>query len=104
MSFLYIGLLIFSIIGLGIADWRYKLAIFRNARIAILLLILVVMFFLLWDMSGVSLGIFFAGDSPYMTHFFVLPDVLIEEIFFLVLLGYFTLILWTGSKKIWPNM
>lgn len=98
MNWLYLGILLLSIAGVVAADWRYKLAFFVNKRATILTIATSVLFFLAWDVLGVQLKIFFVGDSKYLSGLRVLPEVPIEEIFFLILLCYTVLITWRRLK------
>jgi lycopene cyclase domain-containing protein len=53
--------------------------------------VLGVLFFLAWDLSGIGLGIFFRGETPFMTGVVIAPELPIEEVFFLTLLCYLTM-------------
>jgi lycopene cyclase domain-containing protein len=55
-----------------------------------------VLFFLIWDLAGIGLGIFFRGPSPLVTGILVAPEVPLEEIFFLTLLCYLTMNVFAG--------
>lgn len=88
-----IGLL--TVIGLLLlADFRFKLAFYFDRNRTIKTLATAVGFFLIWDILGVTLGIFFPGDSRYTMHINILPLIRLEEIFFLSGICYLTLILW----------
>ncbi|WP_062290471.1 lycopene cyclase domain-containing protein [Demequina phytophila] len=93
-SFAYLGALLVSIAGLVLLDRRYRVAVFDRPRPALLTVAIAVAFFLAWDAVGVGLGIFFIGDAPYLTGVLLAPEVPLEELFFLVLLVYQTLLLW----------
>lgn len=99
MGFVYVGALLVSITGLAILDWRYRVALFRDARRTLATVGVGVVVFLLWDLAGVLLGIFFRGDAPYMTGILVGPEIPIEEVFFLILLCYQTLLLWLAFSR-----
>jgi len=92
MTGLYFGLLVLSIIGTVLLDYRHKLALFVDARRTILVVVLSVVFFLGWDMNGVSNGVFFKGDSDLLVGWDVATEVPIEEVFFLTLLSHLALI------------
>ncbi|MFN3865134.1 MAG: lycopene cyclase domain-containing protein [Demequina sp.] len=98
-GWLYLAALTVSLLGLGTLDWRYRLALFSDARRTVLTLASAVVFFLLWDLVGVGLGIFFRGDAPYMTGLLVAPEVPVEEVVFLTLLTYQTLLLWRAFSR-----
>lgn len=91
MSFVYLIALLFSLAGMVVLDWRYTLFFWANTRRATIVMSVGVVFFLAWDYVGVDLGIFFPGDSPWDTGWMVTPEIPIEEVFFLVMLCYFTM-------------
>lgn len=90
----YLIALVVSITGLVTLDARYRIAIFDRPRPALLTIVIGVAFFLVWDAIGVGLGIFFVGEGPYQTGIMLAPEVPLEELFFLILLVYQTLLLW----------
>lgn len=55
--------------------------------------------FLVWDVLGISLGIFFSGGSPYTLPYMVAPELPVEEFFFLFLLCYITLLIYRGQQR-----
>lgn len=99
MQYLYLGALLFSITGLSILDYRYKLAFWHNRRQAFLTVVLSILFFIVWDAAGIALGIFFHGNSPYALPARIAPEFPIEELFFLFLLSYVTLLAWRLMEK-----
>ncbi len=92
MSFLYLGALLVSIAGLATLDFKYRLAFGKNVRYRCLI-ILSVAFFLVWDLAGIALGIFFRGNSNHLTGITLSSELPVEEIFFLILLSYSALLL-----------
>lgn len=92
MSFLYLGALLVSIAGLATLDFKYKLALGKNRQYRCLI-ILGVAFFLVWDLAGIALGIFFRGGAAHLTGITLSSELPIEEIFFLILLCYSALLL-----------
>ena len=98
-SWLYLTALLVSIGGLGVLDWRYRVALFADARRTVLTIVIAVAFFLVWDLIGTGLGIFFIGDGPYQSGIVIAPEVPLEEVFFLVLLTYQTLLLWRAFSR-----
>lgn len=102
-QYTYLALLLFSISGLAMLDLRYHLAFWRNRRAASLTIGSGVLLFLLWDILGIGLGIFLHGNSPYSLPLRLFPEFPIEELFFLFLLCYVTLLLYTGGVKIWQR-
>lgn len=103
MQFTYLGILFFCIIGMVVLDRQYSLALFRDVRATVLTLIVAVAVFVVWDALGIGLGIFFSGQSEYMTGWYLAPEVPVEELFFLAFLSYFTLIVYLLGEKLWPR-
>lgn len=99
MSFAYLGALLVSLGGLAVLDWRYRLAVWDQSKRSLTVVGVGVAFFLILDLIGVSLGIFFRGPSEYMTGILVAPEVPLEEVFFLTLLTYQTLLAWRGFER-----
>lgn len=97
-----IGLLI-GITGMAIIDWRYKLAFWHNARRTLITLAIAIGVFIIWDILGIALGIFFHGGSPYALPLRIAPEFPIEELFFLTLLCYCTLVIYQGVSRRWPR-
>jgi lycopene cyclase domain-containing protein len=88
----YLAILVVSLAGLGLTDWRHRLAFRVNPKAAGITVAVGVAFFLLWDFAGIALGIFFRGDAPHLTGIMLAPELPLEELFFLTLLCYSTLI------------
>lgn len=99
MSFTYLGLLAFSLAGLGSIDWKFGLAFFGQPLRALLTIVLPTIFFLIWDASGIALGIFFKGQTQLLTGVMLAPEIPLEEPFFLVLLCYTTLIVFLSFDR-----
>jgi lycopene cyclase domain-containing protein len=99
LSYAYLAVLLFSLTGLALIDYRYKLAFFSNWRRASVSILLPVVFFLLWDLAGILLGIFFRGQTDHLTGILLAPELPVEEPFFLVLLSYTTLILFLSIRR-----
>lgn len=93
MNFLYLLTLAVSLAGLGVLDHKHKLAFFKNPKAALIATGLPYLLFVIWDFTGIYLGVFFKGDSPYLSGLMLAPDFPIEELFFLGVLCYSTLII-----------
>ncbi len=103
MQFAYLSALLFSIAGMVTLDYRYKLALFTNTRATILTVLTSVGVFVLWDATGIGLGIFFSGKSQYMSGLYLAPEFPIEELFFLTFLCYFALIIYRLGGTVWQR-
>lgn len=91
MGLLYLLALLVSITGMVVLDRRFTLFFFRDARRASIVLAAGLVFFICWDLAGIGLGIFFRGETSFMTGLQLAPELPIEEIFFLTLLCYLSM-------------
>lgn len=99
----YLFGLLLSIIGMSLLDRRFKLAFWYDRRRTLLVVLLSIIVFTIWDLSAIGLGIFIHGSSQYMLPFTILPHFPLEEIFFLALLCYCTLVIYRGGEKLWQR-
>lgn len=103
MRYFYLATLLFSLSGMIILDFRYRLALFYDVRRTLLTVTIGVVTFIIWDILGIALGIFFSGHSVYMSGIYLGPEFPIEELFFLVFLCYFTLVLHRLGETRWSR-
>ena len=101
MQFAYMAVILFSMFGMFTLDRKYHLAFFYDWKRTTIVLVLGLAVFSLWDIIGIKLGIFFSGNSMYMSGWYVLPDFPVEEVLFLILLCYFTLVIYRMGEKAW---
>lgn len=99
VPFIYLSLLLISILGLGAIDHRHQLALFVSPRATIVSVAVAVTVFLVWDLVGIALGIFFRGDAPHLSGLLLAPELPVEELFFLILLSYNTLLVYQGFAR-----
>ena len=97
INFAYIAALAVALTGMVLLDRRFSLFFWRDARRAAIVLPLGVAFFLVWDLGGILLGIFFRGQAEFMTGLLIGPELPIEEVFFLTLLCYNTMNAYTAA-------
>ena len=95
----YLSGLIFSLVGLGLLDWRFRTAFTINKKAAAFAILIPTIFFILWDVAGIAMGIFFRGDTSHLTGILLAPEFPIEELFFLLLLNYTALTLFTTVTR-----
>jgi lycopene cyclase domain-containing protein len=93
-----IGLCV-SLAGLAVLDYRYKLTFWYNTRRTCWTIGTAVGVFVIWDILGILLGIFFHGGSLWTLPLRILPEFPIEELFFLSLLCYVTLLLYRRLEQ-----
>ena len=91
MGFAYLTALAIALFGMVTLDRRFRRFFWQGPRAAAIVLITGVAFFLVWDLAGIGAGIFFRGETVFMTGLQVAPELPIEEIFFLTLLCYLTM-------------
>lgn len=99
VPYLYLIALILSILGVGLLDFTHKLALFVEARATLLAVTISVAVFLAWDIVGIINGIFFRGDAPHLSGILLAPELPLEEVFFLTLLCYNTLVVYRWASK-----
>lgn len=101
LGFSYLGALLFSLCGMLVLDKRHTIALFADARRTVMTVVVSVLVFIVWDVLGIGLGIFFSGKSPFMSGLYLAPEFPIEELLFLTFLCYFTLILYRLGERRW---
>ena len=91
MNFLYLAALLVSLAGMVMLDRRFQLFLWHDARRATIVLTTGIVFFLIWDLTGIDTGVFFRGEGQWMTGIQLAPELPLEEVFFLTLLCYMTM-------------
>ena len=99
MEWFYLIGLCIGIAGMAVIDWRYNLAFWHAPKRAALTITLSMLVFILWDFFGIFLGTFYHGASQYSLPFTIAPEFPIEELFFLFLLSYCALVIYTGVSS-----
>ena len=98
MPWYLIGLVV-AISCLALIDYRFKLAFFFDKKRTVATLSTAIALFVVWDVLGIWLGIFFHGGSTLTLPFRIIPEFPIEELFFLLLLTYTTLVAYRFLEK-----
>ncbi|HEY1529266.1 MAG TPA: lycopene cyclase domain-containing protein [Galbitalea sp.] len=91
MPFVYLAALLVALAAMVVLDRRFRLFFWRGALRAGVVLAVGLVFFLVWDLQGIRLGIFFRGETTFMTGWQWAPELPLEEPFFLLLLCYLTM-------------
>ena len=94
MQYLYLGILLFSIGGLVYTDKRFELILFPHYKTSAKIIIGSVTFFLLCDILGVILGVFSTNSDRVSGLFIFSQNMPVEELLFLTLFSYVTLLTW----------
>lgn len=104
MSLLYLTILVVVVSAFTAMDARWRLVFFvpgARSRIAAGATIAIgVTLFLLWDAAGIAFGIFFRGENDLMTGVLIAPELPVEEVVFLALLGYQTLFFTAVARRL----
>lgn len=87
----YLAALAIALTGMVLLDRRFGLFFWRDARRARIVLPVGVALFLAWDAAGIGLGIFFRGQTEFMTGALIASELPVEELVFLTLLCYLTM-------------
>lgn len=95
----YLICLLITIACLLLLDARLRLAFWRHGLRTAIVLLISEGLFLLWDLLGFKLSIFFPGHSQYQLGWLFLPGIPLEEVFFLFVLSYVTLLLSNARRK-----
>lgn len=95
----YLACLLVSLAGVATIDRRWRLFVWDRPRAAVVVLVVGLAYFVLWDLAGIALGLFHRGDTRWMTGLQVAPELPVEELFFLVLLCWSTMCLWCGGRR-----
>lgn len=99
MNLLYLTFLFVSLAGVTALDLRHRLFLGRDPARALAVLGVGVTFFLLWDLAGIALGIFFRANGPFATGIMLAPELPIEEPLFLLFLCELTMVLACGAER-----
>lgn len=81
-----------------VIDYRLKLALFVHPKRTITLLAITIFFFVAWDIAGIVLRIFFIGQNQYLLGIRI-GQFPLEELFFLLLLNYTSLVVYLVIKR-----
>ena len=100
LSFAYLAALLVSLTGMVVLDRRFGLFFWRAPRAAAVVLAAGVLFFLAWDLVGINRGIFYRGETSFMTGLQVAPELPVEEVFFLTFLCYLFMNALQGARML----
>ncbi|WP_250891145.1 lycopene cyclase domain-containing protein [Clavibacter michiganensis] len=100
MGVLYLAALLLTLGCMMLVDRRWRLFFWRDRTAAAVTTLVGVAFFLAWDVAGISQGIFFRGETAFMTGILVGHELPLEEVFFLTLLCYLTMNMVNGASRL----
>lgn len=96
----YLAVLAVSAAGIATIDHRWRLAAFRAPAATALAVTASVALLLTWDVLGVRSGVFFRGQTEFMTGLLVAPEIPVEEVVFLSFLSYLALVAANGVVRL----
>jgi len=99
MSLVYAVALLLSGACLVLLDLRFGLVLRRRPVASAIALVAGLAFFVAWDAAGIALGVFRHVDSRWASGVLLAPEFPVEELLFLLFLGYLTLILLSGWRR-----
>ncbi|MBD7995555.1 lycopene cyclase domain-containing protein [Arthrobacter sp. Sa2CUA1] len=102
MGALYLLCLLASIGCMVLLDHRFRLFFFAAPWRAAAVLGAGLAFFLVWDLFGIGLDIFYRGETRFMLGVELAPHLPVEEAFFLAFLCYLTMVLY-GLLRVLPG-
>jgi lycopene cyclase domain-containing protein len=85
-----IGLLV-ALTGMVVLDLRFRLFFGAAPVRAAIVMAVGLAFFLIWDLAGIGLGVFFRSAPDLLIGVQLAPELPLEEVFFLALLCYTTM-------------
>lgn len=94
MQYVYLLTLLVSLSGLATLDKKYGLALFWDLKKTLIALLAGLLFFLVWDVAGIVLGVFSTNQAWVSGLYVGTPDLPVEEFLFLILLNYQVILLW----------
>lgn len=100
MGVVYLSALLVSLGCMLLLDWRFRLFFWRDALSASIVTAVGLVFFLVWDVAGIALGIFFRGEGAIATGILLAPELPLEEPVFLVFLVVCTMVIYTGAVRL----
>ena len=100
MPGLYLLFLAISAIGVGLVDWRLRLALPVAPGRTLAAVGIGTAFFLVWDALGIASGIFVKGGSTLLLGIDLAPQLPLEEPLFLAFLSYLALVAWAGAVRV----
>ena len=78
---------------MALLDHRFRLVLWADLRRGLLVLVIGIAFFLLWDVVAIAAGFYHRGQSEAMTGIMLGPELPLEELVFVSFLCYLTLVL-----------
>ena len=100
MPGIYLGAILFSLLGIALVDVRFRLALRPHPGRTLLATVAGTVFFLAWDLAGIAAGVFVQGDSPLYVGVELAPHLPLEEVAFLMFLSYLTLVCWNAALRL----
>lgn len=99
MPGIYLGAILFSLIGMMLIDGKYSLALWIAPARTTVSVLIGTAFFLAWDLVGIATGVFVKGESPLFVGVMLAPHLPLEEVFFLLFLSYLAVVMFAVFER-----
>ncbi|MDQ1083843.1 MULTISPECIES: lycopene cyclase domain-containing protein [Microbacterium] len=99
MPGIYLGAILFSLVGMMLIDGKYSLVLWVAPVRAAATVLVGTAFFLAWDLVGIVTGVFVKGESPLFVGVELAPHLPLEEVFFLLFLSYLSLVMFAVFER-----
>ncbi|CAN5445377.1 hypothetical protein BH09ACT4_BH09ACT4_04680 [soil metagenome] len=99
MNLLYFGGLLVALTGMVVLDVRFRLFFALAPVRAAVVMVIGIAFFLVWDLAGIGLGVFFRANPELLIGVQLAPELPLEELFFLALLCYSTMNVYSAATR-----
>ena len=100
MGFVYLLLLLIGIGCMLLLDHRFRLFFWHDPATALLVTAIGTALYLLWDIAGITSGVFLRGEGAVASGIVLAPELPLEEPFFLIFLVLCTMVVFTGAVRI----
>ena len=99
MPGLYLAAILVSAAGIALLDARFRLAFPVAPGRTALAVAAGLLFFLAWDVVGITTGVFVKGESPLYVGLDLAPHLPLEEVVFLTFLSYLAVVVWAAALR-----
>jgi lycopene cyclase domain-containing protein len=96
----YLGALLVPLACMATVDRRWRLVLWSDWRRSVTVLVVGVVGFLGWDLLAIDQDFYRRGGTSLMTGVEIAPHLPLEEVFFVLFLCYFTLVMHQAVQRL----
>lgn len=96
----YLGALLVPLACMATVDRRWRLVLWSDWRRSVTVLVVGVVAFLGWDLLAIDQDFYRRGGTSLMTGIEIAPHLPLEEVFFVLFLCYFTLVMHQAVQRL----